>query len=58
MVRLKFFKSKKKKPVSPHWLRHSYATNLLEQGTNISYIQKLLGQNNIKTTLIYAQVSK
>jgi site-specific recombinase XerD len=46
------------KTIGIHGLRHSYATHLLEQGTDISYIQKLLGHNNIKTTLIYAHVGK
>lgn len=46
------------KEVGIHSMRHSFATHLLEQGTDISYIKKLLGHNNIKTTLIYAQVSK
>lgn len=46
------------KDVGIHSLRHSYATHLLENGTDISYIQKLLGHKNIKTTLIYADVGK
>jgi len=46
------------KDVGIHSLRHSFATHLLEQGTDISYIQQLLGHNDIKTTLIYAQVGK
>ncbi|MBX3164758.1 MAG: tyrosine-type recombinase/integrase [Bacteroidetes bacterium] len=50
-------KAKIYKPVGIHSLRHSYATHLLEAGTDISFIQKLLGHNNIKTTLIYTQIS-
>ena len=46
------------KEVHTHTLRHSYATHLLESGTDISYIQKLLGHNDIKTTLRYTQISK
>ena len=51
-------KCKIKKHISVHSLRHSYATHLLEQGTDISLIQKILGHKDIKTTLLYTQISK
>lgn len=57
IVKMAALKAQIQKHVTPHCLRHSYATHLLETGTNIRYIQSLLGHSNLNTTQIYTNVA-
>jgi len=58
MVREVALRAELSKHVTPHTLRHSYATHLLDHGTNLRYIQELMGHKSSKTTELYFHVSQ
>ena len=47
-----------KKSISAHSFRHSFATHLCEQGVNLQLIQRLMGHNSLKSTLLYLRLAK
>jgi site-specific recombinase XerD len=57
IVKMTAIKAGIKKNISPHTLRHSFATHMLESGTNLKRVQMLMGHNSLKTTSLYLHLA-